>query len=201
MALDLNSGGDSRIAPVELLKLAQRRRDDVAAFLQALVRIPSVNGRESESAVAERIAVEANRLGFDAELVAADPARPNILVECGSGGDGFAFIGHMDTVAEGDPAAWAHSPFGGEIDAGRLYGRGSADNKAGIACALYAMALLRGEKLIAPGEVCLTLAAVVDVNQASSPLRGICSTRAAWRRVPSILTPATSCVGHAGCCG
>jgi acetylornithine deacetylase/succinyl-diaminopimelate desuccinylase-like protein len=108
-----------------------------------LVRIPSVNGRENEATVAQRVIEEATRLGFDARLIAADPARPNALVEWGHGPASFALIGHLDTVAEGDPAAWTSPPFAAEIREGRLYGRGTADNKAGIACGLYTLALLR----------------------------------------------------------
>ena len=45
----------------------------------------------------------------------------------------IAFAGHTDVVPVGDEAAWSHGPFSGVIDAGRLYGRGAADMKGGIA--------------------------------------------------------------------
>ena len=63
---------------------------------------------------------------------------------------GFALIAHTDTVAEGDLALWTQPPFAAEIVAGRMVGRGTADNKAGIAIGLYTLALLRDRKLIDP---------------------------------------------------
>ena len=55
-------------------------KEPLLDFLCDLVRIPSVNGRDSEAQVAERIRAESELLGFNASLPAADPARPNVLV-------------------------------------------------------------------------------------------------------------------------
>ena len=52
--------------------------------------------------------------------------------------------GHSDVVTEGDPAGWTVDPFGAEIVDGRLYGRGSADMKAGVAAMLFAAHALAG---------------------------------------------------------
>jgi hypothetical protein len=108
----------------QLLSAAQQHQADVIGFLQDLICIPSVNGRDPESGVARRVVAEAERLRLAARLVVAVPERPNVLVELGEGPAGFALIGHLDTVAEGDHGAWRHPPFGGEIHAGWLYGRG-----------------------------------------------------------------------------
>ena len=83
----------------DLLSLARERQAEVVAFLQDLVRIPSVNGRDDELGVAARVAEEAGRLGLPARLIEAQVGRPNVLVEWGEGARGFALIGHMDTVA------------------------------------------------------------------------------------------------------
>jgi acetylornithine deacetylase/succinyl-diaminopimelate desuccinylase-like protein len=156
---------------VTLLYQAQHYEPPLIAFLQDLVRIPSVNGRNSEAAVAARIQHEAQALGFDVLIVASDPARPNVLVTWGKGDNAFALIGHTDTVAEGDPAAWIHPPFEAVIANGKLIGRGSADNKAGIACGLYAMALLRDQAMLDPTQARIIQAGVVDEESgASSPL-------------------------------
>lgn len=157
----------------DLTTLARSRENELLSFVQDLVRIPSVNGRDTEAAVAARIRVEAARLGLASELSAADPARPNALAWWGEGPAGFALIGHMDTVAEGDAAAWTHPPFGAEIVAGRLYGRGSADNKAGIACGLYTIALLRDHGLLDPSQVRVLVAGVVDEESGASSQLGV----------------------------
>ena len=51
----------------------------------------------------------------------------------------IAFAGHTDVVPVGDKAAWRHDPFKGAIEDGRLYGRGTADMKGGIACFIAAV--------------------------------------------------------------
>ncbi|MDQ6857937.1 MAG: acetylornithine deacetylase/succinyl-diaminopimelate desuccinylase family protein, partial [Chloroflexota bacterium] len=53
------------------------------------------------------------------------------------------FNGHFDVVPPGDPSAWTHDPFGGEIAGGRLWGRGTGDQKAGIAASIYAVEAIR----------------------------------------------------------
>lgn len=154
-----------------LLTAANEYQSDLVAFLRDLIRIPSVNGRDTEAALVERIQVEANQLGFESRLVALQPERPNILVTYGTGMERFALISHMDTVAEGDPASWSSPPFAAEIKEGRIIGRGTADNKAGIACSLYTLALLQDLHLIDPTRQQVIVAGVVDEESgACSPL-------------------------------
>ncbi len=50
---------------------------------------------------------------------------------------------HIDTVPIGNPSAWTVDPFGGEVKDGKLWGRGSGDNKYGIAGGLFALKALR----------------------------------------------------------
>lgn len=57
-----------------------------------------------------------------------DPARPSLLM--------FA---HPDGEPVADTTAWTHDPFAGEIDAGRFYGWGVADDLAGCAAAVLAI--------------------------------------------------------------
>jgi acetylornithine deacetylase/succinyl-diaminopimelate desuccinylase-like protein len=156
-----------------LLEAARRYEADLVELLRWLVRAPSVNGRDTEAAAALLLVETGRRLGFDASLIAADPARPNALVSWGSGPAGFALIGHLDTVAEGSAAAWTSPPFAAEMRDGRLYGRGAADNKAGLACALYTLALLRDERLLNPDAAQVVLAGVVDEESGASSMLGV----------------------------
>ena len=143
------------------------------AFLQDLVRLKSVNGRHSEQAVAERIVIEANHLNLPVQIVAKELLRPNALVRWGSGSHGFALIGHLDTVSAGDASQWTSPPFEPEIRNGRLYGRGTADNKAGLAIGLYTLAILRDQGQLDPEEVTLILAGVADEESGASSDLGV----------------------------
>jgi succinyl-diaminopimelate desuccinylase len=181
---------------------AGRYRSALTAFLCDLVRIPSVNGRDPERSLVIRIAEEARKLGLESRLVSFQPDRPNILVTYGVGTERFALIAHMDTVAEGDPASWSSPPFAAEAKDGRIIGRGVADNKAGIACGLYTLALLRDLKLIDPVRQQAIFAGVVDEESgACSPLgvRHLLDSEALQAR-GAIYTYTSDivCIGHRG---
>ena len=157
----------------DLRKLVGKYEAPLLTFLQELVRLKSVNGRHSEKAVAERIVAEAVQLGLAAQLIAKEPLRPNALVRWGSGSRGFALIGHVDTVAAGDASQWTSPPFEPEVRDGRLYGRGTADNKAGLAIGLYTLAVLRDQGLLNPNDVTLILAGVADEESGASSELGV----------------------------
>lgn len=185
-----------------LLPLAREVEPAATAFLQDLVRIPSVNGRHPETPVARRVAEEAQSLGLEARLIGSNEDRQNVVVEVGEGRRGFALIAHLDTVAEGDPGTWSHAPFGAEIAGGKLFGRGAADNKAGAACSLYALGLLKAYGLLVPRSKRAVFAGVVDEESgACSPLgvRFLLDQHAL--RVDAAIYTYTSeviCVGHRG---
>jgi len=121
----------------------------VVEFTQALVRVPSTNdparGR-SEQPAADLVAAKMREWGWRPVVHEAAPGRPNVVaVVEGGGGDGptLMFEGHTDVVTEGDLSTWTVDPFGGEIRDGRLWGRGSADMKSGLAATLYATRALQ----------------------------------------------------------
>ena len=188
--------------PSTLRAGARKYERDLTDFLCDLVRIPTVNGRDPEAPLAQRIEEEARRLGFDTRLVALQSDRPNILVNYGEGADGFAIIAHMDTVAEGNVSGWSSPPFAAEVKEGRILGRGAADNKAGIACGLYTLAVLRDLNLIDTTRQKVIAAGVVDEESgASSPLgvRHLLNTGALNARgAIYAYTSDIVCIGHRG---
>lgn len=117
---------------------------------QELVRTPSLPGKEGQ--VAALLSDTMRACGF--ERVWTDRAG-NVVGHYGDRGDGptLLFDGHMDTVDVGDPAAWRHDPFGGEIEDGVLYGRGSADMKASLAAMIYGVRLLADQGAQLNGNV------------------------------------------------
>lgn len=59
--------------------------------------------------------------------------------------DGVAFLGHIDTVNAGVESDWTYPPYTAtEVD-GRIYGRGSADMKSGVAAMLYTALQLQND--------------------------------------------------------
>ncbi|MFT8581361.1 MAG: M20/M25/M40 family metallo-hydrolase [Schleiferilactobacillus perolens] len=107
------------------------------AFLQDLIRIPSVG--QQEEAVADRIweFVEASGTAqyFHKQIVPYATGRENIILDLGTD-DTLPLLGvsgHMDVVKAGDEKAWQYPPFAAEIHDGVLYGRGASDMKSGLA--------------------------------------------------------------------
>ncbi len=61
-------------------------------------------------------------------------------------GEPFAILAHLDVVPAGD--GWRYPPFGGVIDNGNLYGRGTMDDKGPAVICLYALKALKDEGVI-----------------------------------------------------
>ncbi|HEY0780116.1 MAG TPA: ArgE/DapE family deacylase [Gemmatirosa sp.] len=133
---------------------------DAAALARALVRIDSRNpdlvpGAPGEGPCAELLAGVLRGWGFAVDLYDAVPGRPNVVARMGRAEPGAPVLmlnGHLDVVGTD---GMVHAPFDGEERDGRLYGRGAADMKGGVAamCAAAARADaaggLRGEVVIA----------------------------------------------------
>ena len=66
--------------------------------------------------------------------------------------------GHLDTYPLGDASGWTVPPFAGEVRDGKLYGRGAADMKGGIAASIVALAALAAHPDTWRGEAVLALA-------------------------------------------
>src|SRR3954449_4108312 len=70
-------------------------------------------------------------LGAIVERWQTPPRYPVVagLLEGTGDGRSLAFNGHVDVVPVGHTGAWSHDPWLGEVDAGKLWGRGAADMK------------------------------------------------------------------------
>ena len=124
----------------------------VSALASALVALDS-RSFVSNLPVADR--VEAALPGFEIERLdytdAAGVAK-RVLVAARGGAGGLALSGHMDTVPD---TGWQTDPWSGAIDAGELYGLGSADMKGPVAAAIVAARAL-------PAHVPVTLLITTD---------------------------------------
>jgi len=115
-------------------------------FLAKLVELDTDCGRKSNYVkCAKLIERRAKELGFKAEIHSAEAGdgkpRSNIVIELDSGSEQTLLLAtHYDVVAAGD--GWRHPPFRLEVEKGRAYGRGAADDKGGIISALSAMETL-----------------------------------------------------------
>jgi succinyl-diaminopimelate desuccinylase len=154
--------------------------DELVELTRELVRIPSVvrpgDPSATEAAVAEHVHRWFVKEGFDVEVHEVAPGRPNVLAVLGDEGPGRSLLleGHTDVVTEGDPALWTHPPFGAELVGGRIYGRGTADMKAGLAAAMVAAAAIKRSGTRLAGR--LVVGALVDEEGDMIGVRHLCQT-------------------------
>ena len=109
------------------------------------------------------IVEEAKNNSFEWEIVDGENgakdglSRPNVIVTLDSGSDVTLLLeSHFDVVPLG--TGWKYPPFKLTVENGKAYGRGTADNKAGIAAVMGALRQLRKKKL----DINLKLVAGVD---------------------------------------
>ncbi|GAB7002763.1 M20/M25/M40 family metallo-hydrolase [Nocardioides sp. AN3] len=141
--------------------------------LKDLVRIQSVSADPERLGEVEKSAERTLELfaaeGVDARIVRAFEGAPPAVVGEKRGPAGAPTVllyAHHDVQPENDPADWDSAPFEPTIRGDRLYGRGAADDKAGIATHLGALRAL-GDDL--PVTVRLFIEGEEEVASATLP--------------------------------
>lgn len=195
-----------------VLREVERAADEAVQFAAELVRIPTLNPPgEAYEDCARAIGARLRDHGFQVEYLVAEgrpehtPAHPRLNVVGARAGVRTRPLlhlnGHLDVVPAGD--GWTLDPFGGIVRDGRLYGRGSADMKGGIAAAVYAAEAIRraGVRLTGTVEVSAT------VDEESGGLAGmawlagngrIAAGRTDYVIIPEPLNVDRICIGHRG---
>jgi len=134
-----------------MFELSSQDYQAMTAFLQDLVRTPSLSTQEGE--VAARLIEEMHRVGISDVRV---DRMGNVIGRVGPGqGKKLLINGHMDTVGVSDPAAWSRDPFGAEVENGVLYGRGAADMKGALAAMVYTAKVLLDSEMPLNGDLYL----------------------------------------------
>jgi succinyl-diaminopimelate desuccinylase len=193
-----------------VLEEVDRLADEIVAFTQQLVRIPTVNppgDRYTECAalIASRLTEfgytveEFPALGL-AEHTAGYP-RLNVVGTLGTGGATLHFNGHYDVVPA--ESGWTVDPFGGELRDGLIYGRGTCDQKAGIAASIYAIEAIRRTGVTLNG----TIEQSATPDEESGGFAGvaylcdigrIASGKQTYVVITEPLNPDRVCIGHRG---
>ncbi|WP_419906351.1 M20 family metallopeptidase [Hoeflea sp.] len=145
-----------------------RNPDFVVELTRDMVRIPSVNPKfqvdpelNREPEVQDLVQNQLESTGFSTERWDVFPDRPNVIGDWpGSEEKSLILCGHIDVVPVGDSSTWTREPFGGEVDDGKIWGRGAVDMKSGVAACLAAARAIREAGVELDGR--LSIHSVVD---------------------------------------
>jgi len=184
--------------------------DRQIAWLQRLVRFPSLRGNEQECQnwLAEEFAqrgwqvdrysladVDLTRIGGAAPTIGIDPARSLQVVatiphgNAGARSNGRSLIlqGHVDVVPTGPESMWSDPPFSGVVRDGWLLGRGAQDMKAGISALVFALDAMKAAGLALSAPIYLQA-----VTEEESTGNGALSTLARGYTADACLIPEPS---------
>ncbi|MGH4119366.1 dipeptidase PepV [Clostridium sp.] len=134
---------------MELNNLIDAMKQDIIKSTQEIIRIKSVESEpkpgmpfgEGVSKSLECALNTAKELGFHTVNLDGYVG----YAEYGQGEDYVVALGHLDVVPEGD--GWIHPPYAAEIHEGKMYGRGTTDDKGPIMATLYGLKALKDAKL------------------------------------------------------
>jgi acetylornithine deacetylase len=147
-------------------------RGDAIALARALIQIDSRNptlvpDSTGEGECARALASVLDDWGFAVELSETPPGRPNVVARLGPADTPALMLnGHLDVVGVD---GMTHEPFAAEVRGNRIYGRGSADMKGGLAA--ICAAALEGVGSGAKRQILVT--AVVDEEYESLGMRAL----------------------------
>ena len=129
-------------------------QDRVVTLLQEMIQTKTVNQPGDEKPLAELLAKEMSSFGLQVQTVDLAENRANVIgILKGSGTKpALLFNGHLDTVPPGD-VPWTYGPFSGELIDGKVYGRGSADMKGGLAAMIMAAKAIKKAAIPLQGDL------------------------------------------------
>ncbi len=137
-----------------ILERIDEMKSEIVEFHKKLVQIPSENPPSKYKPVSNFTAEKFRELGLK-----TSQKRNNVIGELSNNsGPTLILYGHLDTVEAFK--GWTKDPFGGEEIDGKIYGRGSSDDKSSVTATIYAIKALLEEGIELKGNI--KLIAVVD---------------------------------------
>ena len=140
------------------------------ALTQKVISFNSENPPGNELALAKFIEQDMRSLGLEVGIYSYAKNRPNVIAtlrgslpRSQAAKEAILITPHFDTVPIGK--GWKYNPLGGEIHRGRMYGRGSTDDKGNLASCMEVMRSLVENKIRLKRD--LVMAATVDEETGS----------------------------------
>jgi len=130
---------------MEIKKLVEKYKDDIIKTTQEIVSIKSVEEEgepnmpfgEGPYKALEYALNLSEKMGFETKNLEGYAGHADL----GEGDEVVGILAHLDVVPEGD--GWTYPPYSGEIHDGKIYGRGTMDDKGPAVACMYAMKILK----------------------------------------------------------
>src|SRR3989344_6053096 len=127
----------------EIREYLKNKRSEMIELLQHMVSLASETGDANhELHLAHFIKSKMESWGIRSVMY-SDEGAVAVRGTVGYADTGIFLDCPLDTTPAGDPDKWSHPPFEGIIKQGKMYGRGTADCKAGIAAMMFAVRALK----------------------------------------------------------
>ena len=133
-------------------------REELQSLVSKLVSFPTVSPPGRNTGEAQRFVAELlQELGAEVDSFELYPGDPDVVGRFrGSDPDhhrSLLFNGHIDVAEVGLESQWRHPPFQATLEGGRLFGRGTADMKGGLAAAIVATKAVIETGIRLPGDL------------------------------------------------
>ncbi|MGN1183333.1 MAG: M20 family metallopeptidase [Faecalibacillus sp.] len=150
-------------------QIVEENKEECLTFLQKIIQIPSETGNEYQ--ISQFLQEILKQEGLQVETYSKEIERPNIISTWIGKEEGkiFMFNGHMDVFPPNVDDIGTYGPYSGKIHDGKIYGRGSADMKGGVAAAIMAIILLKRNGFQPNGIIKLAL----DVDEENGGKAGV----------------------------
>lgn len=143
--------------------------EEVVASTKALLRIKSVAEEALEGMpfgegpykALDYVVSLSQQMGFESTLLDGYAA----FTDYGQGEQTLGILSHVDVVPEG--TGWSYDPYGGEIDNGKIYGRGALDDKGPLIASLYALKAVKEAGIVLKKKVRLLFGANEETGMES----------------------------------
>jgi succinyl-diaminopimelate desuccinylase len=139
-------------------------RQEIVSIVSDLVRHNTTNPPGNEHLCKETVTACMRRLGMEVSCYEKQPGRTNVVGKIGQGPKSIGFVSHMDVVPPGELDQWQTPPFEPTIKDGKIYGRGTLDDKGSFACAYSACKAYLAEHTEFDGTIYLIAAADEEVG-------------------------------------
>lgn len=138
---------------------------ELVEYCREMVRIKSVNPPGDEMAMAEYVANVLKSIGLEVKLLKHSSSRASVLAILRGSGQvpALLYSAHLDTVPLG-AEQWIHEPFAAETLDGKIWGRGSADMKGGLAALLVMAKIMANSGLSIKGDLIFAITAGEEID-------------------------------------